>query len=115
MRMGFHQRVLAPLLLVCVLVLCGREPSDAAHSLMLAGFSLTDFQLRLPSMSPVFWESNGIPFALFLILAIAANTALWVLLVRQKVAARTRELQSAIESKRNVQQFEEDRWLQSGQ
>ena len=110
MGMGIDQRLLVPLLLVCGLVLVGREQAPAvAHNFMLARFSLADFQLASPAMSPVFWESNSIPFALLLVLAIVANTVLWVLLVRQKVTARTRELEAAIEAKRKVQRFEEAR------
>jgi diguanylate cyclase (GGDEF)-like protein len=81
---------------------------DRNRSLSVSGFSLAFDSPRAISvikMGP-WWDASKITSALFLLAAIAVAIFLWAVLLRRKVDARTRELQSSVRAKRRAQQFD---------
>jgi diguanylate cyclase (GGDEF)-like protein len=52
------------------------------------------------------WNTQKIEWALLAIAAIATAASLWIVLLRQKVALKTGELQSSIDEKKRAQQFD---------
>ena len=85
---------------------CRVQIDDTRHT-------VTGFNLAFDSSESVsvlqagpWWDGRKITWMLFGLALVSALASLWIVLLRQKVDVRTRELQSSVEGKRKAQRFD---------
>ncbi len=74
----------------------------------VAGFNLffdSEQAISVLQAGP-WWDTRKITWALFAIALVSALASLWIMLLRQNVETKTRELQSSVQAKRKAQRFD---------
>jgi hypothetical protein len=86
--------------------ICRVEVDQTRHT--VTGFNVA---FDLPGSITVlqsgpWWDGRKISWALLGVALVSAMASLWIMLLRQKVEVRTRELRSSVEAKRKAQRFD---------